>query len=71
MVGCGSGSNDDTALQALYGVPDTGQFEDKDGDGFSRAEGDCNDEDDQVYPGAPETAGDTVDSNCDGDDDPV
>ena len=39
---------------------------DKDGDGFSAADGDCNDGDTSVYPGAPETDP-TVDNDCDGD----
>jgi hypothetical protein len=62
-----TGSND-TAVTAEYGVPDTGYLEDLDGDGFTRDE-DCDDTDATVYPGAPETPGDGVDSNCDGNDD--
>ena len=50
---------------AAYGVPED---MDIDGDGFW-AEEDCNDEDPSIYPGAPETPGDGVDSNCDGEDD--
>lgn len=42
---------------------------DDDGDGQSENGGDCDDKDDKVYKGAPETAGDKVDSNCDGYDD--
>lgn len=65
LNGCIAGSDDDVV--ALYGVPDTG-FIDADGDG-SRAQLDCDDENPDIYPGAPETAGDEVDSNCDGEDD--
>jgi len=36
---------------------------DWDGDG-SYAESDCNDGDDDVYPGAPETCGDSIDQDC-------
>ena len=43
---------------------------DSDRDGYSKSDGDCNDEDDTTFPGAPETPEDGVDSNCDGDDDP-
>ncbi|MCB9793298.1 MAG: lamin tail domain-containing protein [Alphaproteobacteria bacterium] len=39
---------------------------DHDGDGFSRDEGDCNDEDATIYPNAPEIDG-AVDNDCDGD----
>ncbi len=38
---------------------------DLDGDGYTEAEGDCDDNHDDVYPGAPEVA-DHVDNDCDG-----
>jgi hypothetical protein len=50
-----------------YGVPLT----DADGDGYYAEDDDCDDGDDTIYPGAPEAAGDGVDSDCDGEDDPV
>ena len=46
------------------GVPDCAD-EDVDGDGFSPADGDCNDENPSIHPGAPESC-DDVDSDCDG-----
>jgi len=56
--------------QPEYGVviSDTGYL-DSDGDGYSVDEGDCDDTDAAIHPDAEETAGDGVDSNCDGEDD--
>jgi hypothetical protein len=65
----GVADTSDTGNQADYGVPDTGMYVDNDGDGYSEAEGDCDDTNADIYPGAPETPGDGVDSNCDGNDD--
>tara|TARA_B100000900_G_scaffold58491_1_gene44002 strand:- start:265 stop:1653 length:1389 start_codon:yes stop_codon:yes gene_type:complete len=39
---------------------------DDDGDGFSEAEGDCDDGDSNIYPGAIETCGDGIDNDCNG-----
>jgi hypothetical protein len=43
---------------------------DVDGDGYAAAV-DCDDHDASVYPGAPEVAGDKIDQDCDGADDPL
>ena len=77
-IGCGDKDDDsgqDTADNdqivepaddmAMYGVP----FTDDDQDGYALEDGDCNDEDATIHPGAEETPGDGVDSNCNGDDD--
>ena len=40
-------------------------FIDNDGDGFSEADGDCNDLNRSIYPGAPDPC-DGIDQNCDG-----
>lgn len=45
------------------------EYTDDDGDGYSEDQGDCDDADALRYPGAEETPGDGVDSNCDGEDD--
>ena len=39
---------------------------DSDGDGFSPNDGDCDDLDDSVFPGATEIPGDSIDNNCNG-----
>ena len=39
--------------------------DDADGDGVTVAQGDCNDNDPTIYPGAPEIIGDGIDQNCD------
>jgi RHS repeat-associated protein len=39
---------------------------DDDGDGFSESQGDCDDGDASVFPGAPDPSGDGIDQNCDG-----
>ncbi|MDM8002861.1 MAG: putative metal-binding motif-containing protein [Bacteroidota bacterium] len=43
-------------------------IEDNDGDGYTEVNGDCDDTDDSVYPGAPEIPGDGIDQNCNGHD---
>jgi len=54
--------------QPDYGISESG-FSDYDGDGYSIEDGDCDDDDPDIHPDAEETAGDGVDSNCDGEDD--
>lgn len=41
---------------------------DEDGDGYSPREGDCNDNDATIYPGAIEVCGDGIDQDCNGSD---
>lgn len=49
------------------GVADAGENEDdNDGDGFSIAEGDCNDADETIHPARGDVFGDRIDNDCDG-----
>lgn len=57
-----SGHADDSGDTDTF--PDTGPF-DADGDGVSPGEGDCDDTDARVYPGAPDAC-DALDQDCDG-----
>jgi hypothetical protein len=41
---------------------------DNDGDGFTVAQGDCNDNNATIYPGAEEICDDGIDQDCDGSD---
>ena len=63
-----TGMISDSGMADLYGVPDTASW-DNDGDGYTPEDGDCDDNNPEVNPGADETPGDGVDSNCDGEDD--
>ena len=44
------------------------QSDDADNDGYTVAQGDCNDNDASIYPGAAEICGDGIDQNCNGKD---
>ena len=79
-TGCGDKESDtgaettdteDTSYStaALYGSPNTGYYDDMDEDGWSAADGDCDDSDASIHPEAKEIPGDGIDSNCNNDDD--
>ena len=62
----GQDGQDGRDAVAGAGGHSVGPVEDRDLDGFSEAEGDCDDLNDTVYPGARERGLDSVDSDCDG-----
>ena len=71
LTACGDKPSE-METSALYGVEvvDTAYWDgDDDGDGFSPADGDCDDDNADVNPDAEEIPGDDVDSNCNGEDD--
>ncbi len=57
-----AGARVDLVLSLGAGPQDT----DDDGDGYSENQGDCDDGDDSLYPGADDTPGDDIDQDCDG-----
>ena len=69
LAGCDEAKLVDTSTMiAMYGTV----AGDNDGDGYPSSEAggsDCDDADETIHPEAEETAGDGVDSNCDGADD--
>lgn len=68
LAGCGT-LDPNMDVQAMYGEAETGNQEDADGDGWTVAAGDCDDDDETIHPDATETPGDEIDSNCDDADD--
>ena len=64
---CGDGIDQDCSGMDLECLPDPNEVDD-DGDGFTENEGDCNDSDTTIFPGAIEICGDGIDQDCDGSD---
>jgi len=61
-----SAAGDDDTADDDTGDDDTGDDQDADGDGYFLSDGDCDDTDPEVHPGAADDCGDDVDSDCDG-----
>ncbi len=60
--------NTDTANGSVTIIDCTTPPDDVDGDGYTVDEGDCDDDDASIYPGAPETCDDGIDQDCNGSD---
>ena len=56
----------DYSQEISYTVPMAQNDPDTDQDGYTTAQGDCNDSDPAVHPGAEEICGDGIDQNCSG-----
>lgn len=73
-TGCDGGHAEDTTTEAPA-ADDTSAVDplttDDDLDGLSESDGDCNDRNETVYPGARERSFDGVDADCDGEDMPA
>lgn len=65
--GCGDEDAPNYDPTADYWLPEFCQI-DEDGDGFSIEMGDCDDDDDSIYPDAEEIPNDDIDQDCDGED---
>jgi hypothetical protein len=67
LLSCGSGeSSDDTASPIVNGGWWSAPPGDADGDGYTAAQGDCNDGEPSAYPGAQTDICDGLDNDCDG-----
>ena len=58
----------DYSQEISYTIPVNPNDSDDDGDGFSENQGDCNDTDAAINPGAADTCGDGIDQDCNGGD---
>lgn len=70
LLGTAAGGALSATLMACYGVAVECET-DADNDGYCAELDDCNDNDADINPGATELAGDDIDSNCDGENEPV
>ncbi len=64
---CGDGIDQDCNGSDLACTPDPSDVDD-DGDGYTENDGDCNDNDTTIFPGAIEICGDGIDQDCNGSD---
>jgi hypothetical protein len=68
--GCGAGAQDD-GLGGAGGQDGSNEISDRDGDGYTVEDGDCDDRNNRIFPGAEERSDDGIDSNCDDEELPI
>jgi len=71
LTACSSGGGSSSEEEEGSGSQSAPEDTDDDGDGYTENEGDCDDTNADIHPGAVEASGDSIDQDCDGTNDPT